>query len=233
MRLDENAVLLLGVTGSRAHGLETEASDTDRAGIYALPTRQVLGLSKPEWSRRPHPDMMLWEAGNVIRLALNSNPTVLELLFLPEYEISTELGLALAGIRDLLVSRDQVRRSYLRNAESQAAKMRRRMWSMGKMDWDGDREKEEREIRERARAVAITLIQGAQLWETGTMTVRLSERQVSSVRAAEQDPVHLDGLLDLTEDLMSKESSSLPEQPDLAAAEKWLLDVREQNWSKQ
>jgi hypothetical protein len=225
-------VLLQGITGSRAYGLATEVSDTDRHGIYALPTRQVLGLRKPEWSQRPDSDTLYWEAGNAIRLALASNPTVLELLYLPEHEFRTELGEALCSLRGSLVSREAVRRSYLRNAESQAAKMRRRMWTMRKMDWRGDEQKELAEIRKRARSVAICLVQGIQLWETGSITVPLTEERRASVSAAEQDPVHLDGLLDFTEALMQREESPLPEAPDTPAAENWLLQVREQNWSR-
>lgn len=226
-------VLLRGVTGSRAYGLATEASDTDMHGVFASPTRQVLGLRRPEWSRRVTQDYMLWEAGNAIRLALASNPSVLELLFLPEYETVTEPGEALVSLRDRLITRNLVLRSYLRNAESQAAKMRNRLWSMNKMDWHGDQEKEKAEIRKRARAISVCLIHGVQLWVTGSITVPLTLDEITAVRSAEQDPVHLDGLLDVAEECMEKTPSPLREQPDIRAAEEWLLQVREQYWDRE
>lgn len=229
----EREVLLQGVTGSRAHGLATIVSDTDRHGIYALPTQRVLGLSRPEWSQRPDNDTLYWEAGNAIRLALSSNPTVIELLFLPRYELRTWLGEQLLAIRDSLISQEPVRRSYLRNAESQAGRMRNALWSMSKMDWHGDREAEERKIRKRARSVAVTLIQGAQLWTAGRITVTLSAMEVAAVRAAEQDPVHLNGLLDATDHLMEHEPTPLREAPDTEAAEQWLLDVRNAYWERE
>lgn len=228
---DGNVVLLQGVTGSRAHGLATDSSDTDRHGIYALPTRHVLGLRKMEWSRRTDQDTIMWEAGNAIRLALSSNPAVLELLFLPRYETYTGLGEQLVALRGSLITRELVRRSYMLNADSQAAKMRHSMWAMSKMGWRGDREAADRKIRKRARSVAITLVQGMELWETGNITVALSPERITSVRAAEQDPVHLGGLLDRADEHMQQVQSPLREEPDLKAAEKWLLKVRAQNWS--
>lgn len=222
--------LLRGITGSRAHGLATEISDTDRHGIYASPTTQVLGLSRPEWSRRTSDDDLMWEAGNAIRLALASNPTVLELLFLEQYEVASDLGGELVSLRDRLITQDLVRRSYLRNAESQAAKMRRRLWTMNKLDWHGDTENETREIRKRARSIAICLVQGMQLWNNGLFTVTLNEENRGIVLRAEADPVHLDGLLDKAEAVMEQPTNRLRETPDVAAAERWLLQVREAYW---
>lgn len=37
-------VVLEGILGSRAYGLGTERSDTDRLGVFVAPTREILGL---------------------------------------------------------------------------------------------------------------------------------------------------------------------------------------------
>jgi uncharacterized protein len=227
-------IILSGITGSRAHGLERPDSDTDRRGIYAAPTRQILGLGKMPYSTLTPEGHVLWEAGNAVRLALASNPHLLELLFLPEHEVIDRDGAELAHLRTRLVSREAVRHSYLSNAESQYRRLQSRLRFMSKFGYRPTAEQEEadlRFVRKRARHIALTLIQGVELWRTGThLPVRMGELDRQVLMMAEANPQEeLPRLIrDATEILNG--SSPLPEEPDREAAEGWLLRVRERNW---
>ena len=76
-------VLLSGVVGSTAYGLDTPDSDTDRLGIFAAPTVAFHGLHKPQESHvTTSPDATFHEAAKWVRLALGGNPTVTELVWL-------------------------------------------------------------------------------------------------------------------------------------------------------
>src|SRR5437868_11290114 len=58
-------VILLGVVGSTAYGLDTESSDKDYLGIYQAPTRMLLGLREPAGTYVEHQpdDRTLHELG--------------------------------------------------------------------------------------------------------------------------------------------------------------------------
>src|SRR5208282_4960906 len=95
-------VLLSGIVGSVAYGLDTEDSDVDRLGVFAAPTERLLSLHPPKPSVvfcKPH--ATCHEAGKFAALALKVNPTITELMWLPDdlYETRTPLGDALIGIR--------------------------------------------------------------------------------------------------------------------------------------
>jgi uncharacterized protein len=223
--------LLLGVVGPRAHGLEHDFSDTDRRGVYAEPTERILGLDGPPPETRRTDGNVLWEARQAIKLALYSNPFMMELLSVPDYETATDLGMSLVGLRPRLVCRAGVRRSYLKNAESQLEKMNARWRTMSKMDYRGNRDTDERFIRKRSRNIAMSVVQGSSLWETGSLTVRLSDTERGVVLDAEANPSILPTLVRRLERIMER-GSALPEAPDREAAEQWLLRVRERNWKR-
>ena len=45
-------VILSGIVGSTAYGLNNEGSDVDRLGVFAVPTRALFGLKQTaEWYR--------------------------------------------------------------------------------------------------------------------------------------------------------------------------------------
>ena len=88
-RPHELVLLHAAVVGSRAYGLETEDSDTDRRGIFVAGAGIQFSLDGPP-AQRVHDvgQLCFWEVGKFVRLALKANPTVLETLYSPvmEYE---------------------------------------------------------------------------------------------------------------------------------------------------
>src|SRR5215210_72196 len=100
--------ILQGVVGSMAYGLAHEGSDTDRLGIFVAPTYEVAGLdwhpSKETRAGDAGGDHTEHEVGKYLRLALKANPTVTELLWLPDHEVATAQGRTLVAIRDRLLA---------------------------------------------------------------------------------------------------------------------------------
>jgi uncharacterized protein len=108
--------LLSGIVGSTAYGLAHPGSDVDRLGLFAVDTVELHGLRRhTESVVTKDPDLTLHEAAKWCRLALGGNPTVMELVWLPDelYEVRTPLGDELIGIRSSFLSAKRVRNAYL------------------------------------------------------------------------------------------------------------------------
>lgn len=80
-----SSLLLEALSGSRAYGLATEASDTDLRGVFIAPLNQLLGydLYQPQIQDARH-DEVYFELGRFIELLGKNNPAALELLASPE-----------------------------------------------------------------------------------------------------------------------------------------------------
>lgn len=79
------------VRGSRLYNLNTPTSDTDTGGVYLCSRDELYGLFgyKPQVSDDRH-DNTWFEIGELMRLLIKSNPTVLETLFIPKDKIIGE-----------------------------------------------------------------------------------------------------------------------------------------------
>lgn len=211
-------ILLRGITGSVAYGLNTPSSDVDRQGIFAMPTERLLCLHCPPLTIDGHdPDLTYHEAGKYIGLALKANPTATELMWLPDdlYEVRTDPGDDLISIRETFLSRKLVRNAYLGYATAQLRKLETRT--------DHPR------TSKHARHLLRLLFQGLALYETGTLTVKLENpehfREFGEVVAAGDFEVARRELAS-AEHLFDTLASPLPDLPDETAAEMWLRDVR-------
>ncbi|MBD3004740.1 DNA polymerase beta superfamily protein [Streptomyces sp. 5-10] len=214
-------VLLSGVVGSRAYGLGTPESDIDRLGIFAEPTRNLLGLVSPKESHvTSKPDTTFHEARKAARLMLSGNPTVTELLWLDHHEKLSPLGGELLSIRTAFLSAQRVRDAYLGYAASQFKRLRDR--SDGSFS-SGTRKRTEKHARHLVRL----LQQGVQLYSTGQLTVRLDDpdavRRMGSDIA--EHPVRGEELIATTGRAFDGKTV-LPEQADVKTVEAWLQKVR-------
>ncbi|MGW0809711.1 nucleotidyltransferase domain-containing protein [Nonomuraea sp. NPDC002799] len=112
-------MILSVVLGSRAYGLDTEDSDTDRRGVFAAPTAAFWRLDKPATHRDgPLPEQFSWEVERFCVLALDANPTVLECLWSPMVEVVTPAGQRLRDLRGAFVSA-RARQSFAGYADAQ------------------------------------------------------------------------------------------------------------------
>lgn len=80
---DNGYILFETITGSQAHGTNTETSDIDKAFVYILPENDILGMRYTE-QLKIHKDFMGYEIRRFLELLRKGNPTVLELLHSPE-----------------------------------------------------------------------------------------------------------------------------------------------------
>lgn len=72
------------ISGSHAYGMQTETSDVDRRGVYVLPTEQILVGGYPQQIADEKNDIVFYEVGKFLSMALGSNPNVMELFNIPE-----------------------------------------------------------------------------------------------------------------------------------------------------
>jgi hypothetical protein len=217
--------LLLGVVGSTVYGLATPDSDIDRLGIYAAPTRAFHGLRPPTDANstfhRTGPDVTMHEVGKWARLALGMNPTVYELLWLPRrfYEYVSPQAEELIELRGAFLSRQAVRNAYFGYATQQLRKLQSHGGFGNGMDKRGAKN---------ARHLLRLLLQGAELYCTGRLTVHLADpdRVREFGRIAVANPDHAVQTLATFEQLFDTAVSPLPEQPDTARVDRWLRDLR-------
>ncbi len=72
------------ISGSRAYGLATPNSDTDIRGVYILPEKQLYSFDYTEQINNPSNDIVYYEIRKFLKLCLNNNPNIIELLSVPE-----------------------------------------------------------------------------------------------------------------------------------------------------
>ena len=221
-------VFLSGVVGSTAYGLAGPSSDIDRLGVYAAPTIAFHGLHPPTGrdatTVTTKPDVTFHEAGKYAALCLNVNPTVTELLWLPEdlYETRTALGDHLIGIRAAFLSAHRVRDAYLGYAVSQF----KRLETRGDGSFSADTRKR---TAKHARHLARLVHQGLQLYRSGELDVRLANPdwyRGFGERVAGGDLDEARRVLAEAEADFAGVRTPLPDEPDRARVEEWLHEVR-------
>ncbi|MFE5301030.1 DNA polymerase beta superfamily protein [Streptomyces sp. NPDC056632] len=111
------------VMGSRAFGLATEDSDTDRRGVFLAPTPLFWRFDKPPAHvEGPAEEQFSWELERFCELALRNNPNVLECLHSPVVEHADVLGRELLSLRGAFLSR-QAHTTFVRYAGGQRRKL--------------------------------------------------------------------------------------------------------------
>ncbi|WP_346772165.1 nucleotidyltransferase domain-containing protein [Neorhodopirellula lusitana] len=123
------------VIGSRAYGLEDDASDTDRRGIY-LPSADLHWslYGVPEQLENDETQEVYWELQKFIVLALKANPNVLECLYSPIVENVTPLGEELLAMREAFLSK-LVFQTFSGYVASQFKKMQTDIRNQGRVKW--------------------------------------------------------------------------------------------------
>ena len=81
---EKGLIVLECISGSKAYGLDTPASDTDIKGVFILPKSVYFGLNyTPQVSNETN-DIVYYELGRFMELLSLNNPNILELLNTPE-----------------------------------------------------------------------------------------------------------------------------------------------------
>ncbi|MER5322364.1 nucleotidyltransferase domain-containing protein [Streptosporangium roseum] len=222
-------VLLAGIVGSTAYGLAGPGSDIDTLGIFAAPTRDLVGLRTPDETHvSTKPDRTLHEAKKWCLLALNGNPAVLEITWLPDdlYQVRTPLGEQLIAIRSAFLAAPRVRDAYLGYAAGQFKRL------SGRFGPNVEHATRKRAAKE-ARHLARLITQGCELYATGTLTVRLDSPDLIrdfGDRVAAGDLDEAKSLLDVAETFFDNTRSPLPARPNEGPVREWLSAVRTTHW---
>lgn len=208
--------VLQAVTGSIAYGLNHANSDTDKMSVFVAPTVEVAGLywgSKNEsWSDAgpEGDDNSSHEIGKFLRLVLKSNPTLIELLFMNEYEILDEVGQGMVDLRSKMLYTEGIRSAYYGYAKAQHARVRR--------EFPDHKPKMARHCLRISR-------QATDLLTTGEFNVKVPNRQeyfdLTELSFTDMDAIMLKAVDDIRE-----AKSVLPEYPDKDAIDAFLKDVR-------
>jgi uncharacterized protein len=222
----EYKVILKALVGSHLYGLNHENSDKDYNGIFVAPTYEILGFN---WNQHKEtvvtkdPDTTLHEVHKFMRLAMQGNPTVLELLYCPEYEILTYEGELLVEYRDFFLS-NRIRDSYGGYAYQQAKKLQQRTED----GLEGFNPAVKNRYAKHARHCFRLLRQGRELMERAGLNPVLPN--VEDYFALGNLPV--DELVKKFEEeyeIFLNTESKLPEQPNIAGLNAIINRIRSYN----
>ncbi|MFJ2673482.1 DNA polymerase beta superfamily protein [Streptomyces sp. NPDC087525] len=206
------------VMGSRAFGLATEGSDTDRRGVFLAPTPLFWRFGKPPAHvEGPAPEQFSWELERFCSLALRTNPNVLECLHSPLVERIDDTGRELLALRDAFLSR-RAHRTFVRYAEGQRRRLEADVRVHGAPRW------------KHAMHLLRLLASCRDLLRTGTLVVDVG-RNRDHLLAVKRGEVpwpeverRLTRLVAEADEAVSR--SPLPADPDHARVEDFLTRVR-------
>lgn len=205
-------MILSVVVGSRAYGLAGPDSDHDRRGVFVTPTRAFWSLDKPPTHRDgPRDEEFSWEIERFCTLALQANPTVLEVLWSPLVETITDEGERLVAARRAFLSR-RVAQTYGSYAQDQLAKVHARQARTGEIK------------RKHVTHLLRLLMAGAHVLRTGEVLLDVSAHRERLLGLQSWES----WAAALTEDLDAAAAETrLPPEPDRALIDQLLIGVRE------
>lgn len=222
-------IVLEGVTGSKAYGLDTEKSDTDIKGVYQLPTKDVLSIGfNLQKTTKDHvdPDWVYHEVGKFMQLVLAGNPTVTELLYLESYTQLNEIGKMLIDNRESFLSTSAVMNAYRGYAFSQARKLNDRT----EVGMDGYASSLKNRYAKHTRHCFRLLLQARELLETGTLHVKVTPEQREWLfEMGEQDADTVVNKFMEMDAEFDNIKSVLPDKPDIEKLNDLLYDLRIKN----
>ncbi len=206
------------VVGSRAYGLDSATSDTDRRGIFLPPAERHWSLrGVPEQIERKESEECYWELEKFLALALKANPNVLECLYSPLVEETTPIADELLGLKEIFLSR-LVYQTYNGYVMSQFKKLEQDLRTRG-----GIREKH-------AMHLIRLLLSGITILRDGFVPVRVEEHR-DRLLAIKTGDMPWDEVnrwrLDLHRAFDAAfAATKLPERPDFEAADRFLIRSR-------
>ena len=211
--------ILAVVVGSRAYGLDGPGSDHDRRGVYAAPTPLFWHLDKPPTHLDgPAEEQFSWELERFCTLALQGNPTVLEVLWSPLITQATADGEELRKTRRAFLSR-RVAETYGAYARDQLKRV------------DARRERTGETNHKQAMHMIRLLLAGAHVLRTGDVLVDVSplRERLLAIKSGDVPWESVAGWADtLLADLAeAAQTTALPAEPDRAAVDTLLYAVRE------
>ncbi len=204
------------VIGSRAYGLDHEASDIDRRGFYLPPADLQWSLfGIPEQLERG--EEAYWELQKFIVLALKANPNILECLYTPLVEHITPLAQELLDMRQVFLSK-LIYQTYNGYVTSQFQKLQKDIENHGEIRW------------KHAMHLIRLLLSGIIALKEGFIPVRVEahREKLLAIRRAELAWEDVDAWrLTLHQEFDAAfRTTRLPDRPDYEAANAYLIRAR-------
>jgi predicted nucleotidyltransferase len=249
----EPNTILRGLVGSTIHGLVLSGTDDrDEMGVCLEPRRYVVGFGKFEqWvyrsaaEREGHAgarsqagdlDLTIYSLRKWARLALQGNPTVLLLLYLPDdaVVVRTDAGKQLQQLAPAFASRNAGRR-FIGYLEAQRQRL------VGER---GQRDVNRTELVEQFgydTKYAMHMLrlghQGVEFLETGRLSLPMREPVRSHLMDVRRGGSSLAHVLAECTDLELRlsallQSSPLPPQPDINSVECYVMDTYAAAWAE-
>jgi uncharacterized protein len=250
----EPNTILRGLVGSSVHGLVLSGTDDrDEMGICVEPRRYVVGFGKFEhWvyrtaaeregydgarSKAGDLDLTIYSLRKWARLALQGNPTVLILLFLPDNAVvvRTKAGEQLQRLAPAFASRHAGRR-FLGYLEAQRQRL---VGERGQRDINRTHLVEQYGYDTKYAMHMLRLgHQGVEFLESGRLTLPIRESLRSHLMDVRNGRSNLADVLAECTQLELRlsallDSSPLPPQPDLKTVEDFVMDTYAAAWATQ
>jgi hypothetical protein len=211
-------VILRCVVGSRAYGLDHDASDTDYRGVYLPPSDLHWSLfGVPEQLENDSTQETYWELQKFLVLALKSNPNVLECLYTPLVEHAAPLARELLDMRQLFLSK-LVYQTYNGYVMSQFKKLSADLRNKGAVKW------------KHVMHLTRLLISGITALRDGVVPVRVEQHRdrLLAIRNGQRPWPEVDAWrLELHDEFDAAFATThLPDRPDYAAANAFLVRAR-------
>lgn len=211
-------VIFRCVIGSRAYGLEHDASDTDRRGIYLPPAYAHWSLyGVPEQIDNPQTQETYWELQKFLTLSLKANPNVLECLYSPMIEHANPIASELLDMRSAFLSR-LIYQTYNGYVMSQFKKIQSDLRNRQQVKW------------KHAMHLIRLLISGVTALREGFVPVRVDEHREAllAIKRGEMPFEEVEKWrLTLHRDFdEAAKTTRLPQRPDYRRANELLLKAR-------
>ncbi len=205
------------IVGSKAYGLDHADSDVDRRGFYLPPADLHWSFAGVPEQLESDQEECYWEIEKFIRLGLKANPNILECLFSPLVETCTPLAQELIAMRGIFLSR-HIHRTYNSYVLSQFKKIEQDLRNERAVRW------------KHVMHLIRLLLSGVVVLKQGFVPLRVDAHR-DLLLAIRRGDVPWDEVeawrLRLHRELdQALETTSLPEHPDYARANDFLLRAR-------
>jgi uncharacterized protein len=250
----ESRTILRALVGSTVHGLNVRdaVEDRDEMGVLVEPFEAVVGFRRFEQfiyrsaaeregradakSRAGDLDLVIYSLRKYVRLCLTGNPTMMLPLYAPAEAVivSTPLGEELRALAPRIASRraGHAFLGYLRaqkqRLQGERGQMRvRRPELVARDGYDS----------KYAMHLCRLGYQGLEFVQTGRLTLPMSEPARSWLYALRQGGIPMPEMLARATEIEDAlraaiETSPLPEEPDEAAVEAWMLQTYRRVWAE-
>ena len=249
----ERATILRGLVGSTVHGLNVNdgIEDRDEMGVCIEPLEAAMALWAPfeqfiyrsaaeregrdgARSRAGDLDLTIFSLRKWMRLALKGNPTILLLLFTPDDQLvhCDRFGSELRALAPSIISR-RVQGPYLGYLQAQKQRL------TGERGQKNIHRPELEEMYGFDTKYAMHMLrlgfQGVELLTTGRLSLPMREPERSFLLDVRRGKISQQECLtragELEQELSDLATASpLPEEPEEARVEEWVLDAYRKRW---